>query len=105
MDDTTSLDGSVGSHWGKYWTANRLAEQFGERVQHPHLYPDNYRQSAANKYINAWIYPIEALGVFRKWLHDNYAMEKLPNYLGNKKLSNASELLESIKKPALPNRH
>ncbi len=41
MDDTTSLDGSVGSHWGKYWTANRLAEQFGERVQHPHLYPDN----------------------------------------------------------------
>ena len=105
MDDTTSLDGSVGSHWGKYWAANRLADQFGERVQHPHLYPDNYRQSAANKYITAWIYPIEALGVFRKWLHDNYAMDKLPNYLGNKKISNASELLESIKKPSLPHRH
>lgn len=105
MDDTTSLDGSVGSHWGKYWSANRLADQYGERVQHPHLYPDNYRQSAANKYITAWIYPIEALGVFRKWLHDNYAMDKLPNYLGNKKISNASELLESIKKPSLPHRH
>ena len=105
MDDTTSLDGSVGIHWGKYWTANGLSEKFGERVQYPHLFPENYRQSAANKHIKAWIYPIEALGVFRKWLHDNYAMEKLPNYLGNKKISNASELLELIKKPALPNKH
>ncbi|XEG81610.1 hypothetical protein NMD95_03745 [Edwardsiella tarda] len=105
MDDTTSLDGSVGNHWGRYWSANRLAEQFGERIQHPHLYPDNYRQSAANKYITAWIYPIESLGIFRKWLHDNYAMEKLPKYLDSKNISNAAQLLESVKKPSLPNRH
>ncbi|MET3817298.1 hypothetical protein [Pantoea sp. UYEF8] len=105
MDDTTSLDGSVGSHWGRYWTANKLSEKFGERIQHPHFYPDNYRQSAANKHITAAIYPIEALGVFRKWLHDNYAMEKLPKYLDNKKISNAATLLESVRKPELPNNH
>jgi len=105
MDDTTSLDGSVGGYWARYWAANRLSEKFGERIQHPHLYPDNYRQAAANKYITAWIYPIEALGVFRKWLHDNYAMDSLPKYLGNKNITNASALLESIKKPELPPRH
>lgn len=105
MDDTTSLDGSVGSHWARYWATNRLAETYGERIQHPHLFPDNYRQSAANKYVTAWIYPVEALGIFRKWLHDNYAMDKLPKYLGTKNVSDVVALLESIKKPELPNRH
>ncbi len=105
MDDTTSLDGSVGGYWAKYWATNRLAERFGDRIQHPHLYPENYRQSAANKHIKAWIYPIEALGEFRKWLHDNYAMESLPKYLVNKKITNSAALLESIKRPALPHRH
>lgn len=103
MDDTTSLDGSVGSHWAKYWAANRLAETYGERIQHQHLFPDNYRQSAANKYIKAWIYPIEALGVFRKWLHANYAMDKLPKYLDNKNIEDVVALLESVRKPSLPN--
>jgi hypothetical protein len=105
MDDTTSLDGSVGSHWGRYWAKNRLSEKFGERIQHPHLYPDNYRQAAANKFITAWIYPIEALGTFRKWLHENYAMDKLPKYLDNKNIGNAVAMLEAVKKPELPNRH
>lgn len=105
MDDTTSLDGSVGGYWAKYWAANKLSEKFGERIRHSHTYPDNYRQSAANQYITAWIYPIESLGIFRKWLHDNYAMEKLSRYLENKNINNAAELLASVKKPEITNKH
>lgn len=101
MDDTTSLDGSVGNHWARYWNANNLAEQYGERIQHPHIYPDNYRQASANKHITAAIYPIEALGIFRKWLHENYAMEKLPRYLETKGISNAVDLLEAVRKPSI----
>lgn len=103
VDDTTSLDGSVGIHWAKYWAANRFAETYGERIHHPHLFPDNYRQSAANKHVKAWIYPIEALGIFRKWLHDNYAMEKLPKYLDTKNVGDVVALLESVRKPTLLN--
>ncbi|PHZ22216.1 MULTISPECIES: hypothetical protein [Yersinia] len=105
MDDTTSLDGSVGNYWGRYWSANNLSATYGERIQHPHTYPDNYRQSAANKHITAWIYPIESLGIFRKWLHDNYAMEKLPRYLETKNISNAVALLDSLKRPEIPHKH
>jgi hypothetical protein len=105
MDDTSSLDGSVGNHWGRYWTTNNLSEKYGERIRYPHKYPENYRQSAANNYINPWIYPIESLGVFRKWLHENYAMEKLKPYLENKGISNIVALLESVKKPELPISH
>jgi len=105
MDDTTSLDGSVGNHWGRYWSANNLSQSYGERVRYAHKYPDNYRQSAANSHITAWIYPIESLGAFRKWLHENYAIEKLGNYLRNKNIDNVVALLESVKKPELPNKH
>lgn len=105
MNDTTSLDGSVGNHWGRYWTNNNLAKKYGERTRYSHKYPDNYRQSAANSHITAWIYPIEALGAFRKWLHENYAMEKLKPYLVSKKVDNIVALLESVKKPELPNLH
>lgn len=103
MDDTTSLDGSVGSHWGRYWLANNLSQTYGERVRYSHKYPDNYRQSAANSHITAWIYPIESLGAFRKWLHEHYAMEKLGTYLHSKNINNVVALLESVRKPELPN--
>jgi len=102
MDDTTSLDGSVGRYWSNYWVAANLEQKFGERKKFPHLFPENYRQSAANKKVNPWIYPIESLGVFRKWLYDNYAMDKLENYLVNKGLNNAVELLEAVRKTELP---
>ena len=52
MDDTTSLDGSVGIHLGKVLTANGLSEKFGKGVV-PTFIPENYRQSAANKHINS----------------------------------------------------
>lgn len=103
MDDTTSLDGSVGSHWGRYWQANNLSQTYGDRVRYSHKYPDNYRQSAANSHITAWIYPIESLGAFRKWLHEHYAMEKLGTYLHSKNVNNVVALLESVRKPELPN--
>lgn len=104
MDDTTSLDGSVGNHWGRYWTANKLDEVFGERVKHSHIFPENYRQSAANKYVTAWIYPVRALGEFKIWLNDNYAMDKLSSYLERKGIDNVVELLEAVRKPELPSR-
>ena len=103
MDDTTSLDGSVGSHWGRYWQANNLSQTYGDRVRYSHKYPDNYRQSAANSHITAWIYPIESLGAFRKWLHEHYAMEKLGTYLHSKNVNNVVALLESVRKPELTN--
>ncbi|ENK2328264.1 hypothetical protein AB3A96_004386 [Vibrio vulnificus] len=32
----------------------------------------------------AWIYPVEALGEFRRWMDDIYVTEKFGTYLNNK---------------------
>ncbi|MEQ2025387.1 hypothetical protein ABLB84_06260 [Xenorhabdus szentirmaii] len=105
IDDTTMPDGSVGTHWGKYWEANELSKKYGDRIRYDHTFPDNYRQSAANSFVKPWIYPIDALGFFRKWLYANYAIDKLPEYLKRKKFQNIDALLEAVKRPELPSRH
>ena len=52
----------------------------------PTSIPENYRQSAANKHITAWIYPIEALGVFRNGYTIITQMENCQITFGNKRL-------------------
>ncbi|MDQ8996340.1 hypothetical protein [Acinetobacter soli] len=106
IDDTTVPDISVGQIWARYWMQNKLDEKFGERFKFPHTYPDTFRQSAGGQY-DAWVYPIDALGVFRRWLHETYFMEKFPKYLNTKITSgaivakDATKLLDVLQKPAI----
>jgi hypothetical protein len=82
VDSHTVPDGSVGQFWSKYWVDNDLASQYGERSKHPHVYPPDYPQSQVTP--DVYVYPIEALGVFRKWLVEVYLPEKYPAYLQRK---------------------
>lgn len=83
LDDHTVPDGSVGSIWSKYWTANNLDQKYGDRLKHPHYFPDWFPQSARNP-VEAWIYPAQALGDFRIWLYKSYIPNNFPNYLQTK---------------------
>jgi len=109
INDHTVPDGSVGTAWGKYWTNNEMDDKYRPRIKFAHKYPDSYRQSAANSFIKPWIYPIEALGDFRKWLYATYAVENLPGYLERKKnkgeISDVESLLEAVRRPELPSPH
>ncbi len=49
---------------------------------HSHTYPESFPQSQANP--EAWIYPIESLGEFRRWLDTDYLPNKYPTYLKTK---------------------
>ena len=82
VDQHTVPDISVGICWGKYWTTNNLNTRFGERMKHPHIYPDDFPQSQAEP--DAWVYPNEALGEFRTWLLSEYIPDKFPRYIRNK---------------------
>lgn len=109
INDHTVPDGSVGTAWGKYWDANEMDLRYRPRIRFAHKYPDSYPQSAANAYIKPWIYPIEALGDFRKWLYASYAVENLPGYLERKMnkglIQDVESLLEAVKRPELPKPH
>ncbi|WP_151963620.1 hypothetical protein [Acinetobacter oleivorans] len=106
IDDTTIPDISVGQIWARYWTQNKLDEKYGDRFKFPHTYPDTFRQSTGGQY-DAWVYPADALGVFRRWLHETYFMDKFPKYLNTKVTSgaivahDATRLLDTLQKPAL----
>ncbi len=109
INDHTVPDGSVGTAWGKHWDANEMDYKYRPRIRFSHKYPDSYRQSAANSFIKPWIYPIEALGDFRKWLYASYAVENLPSYLKRKKdkgeIQDIESLLEAVRRPELPKPH
>ncbi len=77
----TLPDISVGLGWGKFWTDENLDEIFGERLKHPHRFPAGFPQ---REEVEAWIYPVEALGAFRLWMHDTYLPHRFPVYLHNK---------------------
>lgn len=83
IDDKTVPDISVGIIWGNHWTKLNYDQKFGERIKFPHEYPPDFRQSAAVS-IEAWIYPMTALGEFRVWLYDFYVKEKFGGYLQKK---------------------
>jgi hypothetical protein len=81
VDQHTVPDISVGTAWSKYWAALNFDEKYGNRTKYPHVYPDYFPQSQANGSINAFIYPGDALGEFRKWIYSEYLPNKFPNYL------------------------
>jgi hypothetical protein len=108
LDDHTVPDISVGQRWSKYWQDESLTDKHGERLKHPHNYPDWFPQSAVNP-VEAWIYPAQALGDFRIWLYRVYVPQWFPQYIQGKVKkgiflpSRAELLLEAVgSKPALP---
>ncbi|WP_392559758.1 hypothetical protein [Orbus mooreae] len=110
LDPYSIPDISVGIHWGKYWECNNFCDIYGERIKHPHYYPQSFPQSKAGA-IPAWIYPIGALGEFRKWLMTTYIRDKLAPYLETKvqqKIIPANEkeqILLAIEAKNFLNRH
>lgn len=92
LDPYSIPDISVGRHWAIYWREQNLEQRYGERVKHPHYYPDSFPQKNGDIY--AWIYPIQALGEFRLWLMTTYLNEKLEPYLKKKVLDNVIPQLE-----------
>jgi hypothetical protein len=83
LDDHTVPDGSVGVVWSSYWVDYELEARYGPRQKHPHNYPDWFPQAVANP-IQAWVYPVEALGHFRIWLYEQYIPKNFPKYLEGK---------------------
>lgn len=100
-------DISIGITWGKFWVKNDLSNKYGERTKHPHRYPDWFPQSKAGA-VDAWIYPDDSLGEFRRWMQRVYLPQKFPAYIENKIRDgaipqvNAGKLLTQVKKPELP---
>jgi hypothetical protein len=83
VDHKTIPDISVGQAWSKYWADNKLEEKYGARAKHPHHYPDYFPQAESNPQpMN--VYPVDALGDFRRWMDRTYIPEKFPNYLAGK---------------------
>lgn len=81
VDQHTVPDISVGMAWSKHWVANDFDATYGSRAKYPHVYPDYFPQAQANGSIDAFIYPVEALGEFRRWIYAEYLPNKFPNYL------------------------
>lgn len=106
-DSHTVLDGSIGIAWGKYWVTKGLEAKYGARLKHSHFYPEWFPQAAANP-IEAWIYPILALGEFKQWLYASYVSSALPSYLKRKvsegvvERTQVSAMLAAVTKPSLP---
>lgn len=106
IDSSSVPDGSVGSVWSKHWEREGMEAEHGERLKHPHNFPEWFPQSAANP-VPVWIYPVSALGIFRTWLYATYIPEKFPKYLDNKirqgvlPPSKAELLIGAVTRPSL----
>lgn len=87
IDHTFVPDISVGIHWGRYWDESNFDRNYGPRIRYLHHYPDYFPQSGSNPQ-TPWAYPDNALGEFRRWMHENYLRGgKFEAYLGNQKAS------------------
>jgi hypothetical protein len=82
-DEHTVPDISIGMVWSKYWDKNQLSSRFGDRAKCPHNFPDYFPQAASNPQ-EISVYPVDALGEFRRWLQATYLPEKFPAYLQGK---------------------
>ncbi|RYC46211.1 hypothetical protein CTN06_02185 [Pectobacterium zantedeschiae] len=100
-------DISVGLSWGKHWAGTNLDNKYGNRTKHSHTYPDWFPQHRAGP-IEAWVYPDDALGEFRRWMQQSYLPTKFPAYIAVKAKEgaipqvDAVKLLSQVKKPELP---
>jgi hypothetical protein len=83
LDNHTVPDISIGKLWSNYWSESNLEAEHGQRLKHPHDYPSWFPQAMANP-VEAWIYPVNALGRFRIWLHTHYVPRSFPKYLKQK---------------------
>ncbi len=103
VNQETVPDISVGQTWSQHWKGFGLDGTFGERKKFPHKYPAGFPQSGANAFIEAWVYPISALGEFRGWLGDEYMEKKFGKYLkartkkGSLPASSAQRILEAVR--------
>lgn len=82
-DQHTIPDISVGMTWASFWKKSGFAVKFGERVKHDHNYPDYYPQALSNPQ-EISVYPVDALGEFRRWLESEYLPQRFPKYLSDK---------------------
>lgn len=101
----TIPDISVGRAWSSHWKDNGLEQTHGTRIQHEHYYPDYFPQSASNPQ-DMWVYPLNALPDYRRWLKNVYITSKFPGYIQEKvkqgliEPGTAKALLEAISPPA-----
>lgn len=106
LGQDTVPDGSVGKIWGNHWKDALLDEKYGPRRRWEHNYPSRYAQALSNPQ-EIWVYPMEAMGAFHRWLHEVYVPDKFPAYLKgkvkNKTLASAEadKLLAAIVPAAL----
>lgn len=111
FDSKSIPDISVGQAWAKYWKENELSFQFGERIKYAHEYPEWYPQSRAWGGTEAWIYPLQAYGIFREFLQKVYIPQNLPKYLTSKISSGALSaekkeiIISSLTPPTLENKN
>lgn len=84
IDSSFVPDISVGLSWGKHWNAHDFDKKYGERIKYDHNYPDYFEQALSNPQ-EAWCYPDDALGEFRRWMRENYIGDgKFITYVNNK---------------------
>lgn len=108
VDDHTVPDISLGRTWSGYWKTNNFDTVYGFRAKYPHVYPEYFPQARANDVIDAFVYPVDALGEFRRWVQLEYLPKKYPNYLKKKvkdgaiPASHVELLLKSLETPTLP---
>lgn len=107
MDENTIPDISVGKAWSEHWKAKNLESRFGPRKTHDHNFPESFKQSASNPQPMK-VYPVDALGEFRRWMDLEYIPKKFPKYLQSKvakrilPASTAELLLAEVTPLALP---
>lgn len=108
VDSHTVPDISAGKIWARYWKDQNLSSTYGNSIKYPHEYPEYFPQAQANDVIKASLYPIDALGLFRRWFQSKYLPEKFPNYLkgqvkkGAITPSSVELLLNAVKPLELP---
>lgn len=106
VDDSIMPDGSLGNHWGRYWSSNNFDNKYGRREKIQHRFPDSYRQLDPD----VWAYPNSSLAEFRNWLENNYLPEKYPAYIKNRvkdgKVSadKMAVLISAVLPPSLENK-
>lgn len=88
LDSHTMPDGSIGISWGSYWAKEGMDAIFGGRMKSPHIFPSWFPQAMANP-VEAWVYPVEALGAFRRWMYEKYLPINFPKYVQTKVRQNA----------------